>query len=240
LLQASALMFVAYTGYGRIATLGEEVCQPQRTIPRAILITLGLTAGLYLAVALVSVGSVGSVALSLAAQTQTAPLEIAARSFGVPGAPQIVALGAVTAMLGVLLNLVLGLSRVLLAMGRRGDMPTIVARLTPQKGTQSPTQNAPSLAVGIMGSVIGVLVLVGNVKTTWSFSAFNVLIYYAITNWAALRLPRQQQLYPRWIAGLGCGSCLLLAFWVDAQIWQIGLGLIAVGLTWKQIADKGT
>jgi len=117
---------------------------------------------------------------------------------------------------------------VLLAMGRRRDAPRILARLNPQGTT-------PNLAVLVVGIAIALLVLVGNVKTTWSFSAFNVLIYYAITNLAAWQLPNNQRLYPKWLAILGLVSCLFLAFWVDPQIWQIGLGLILAGLIWHKI-----
>ncbi|MGA7932475.1 MAG: APC family permease [Kovacikia sp.] len=222
---ASALVFVAYTGYGRIATMGEEVRQPRQTIPRAMTITLVLTLVLYLAVVSVGVGAVGAANLSNAT-SGAAPLEVAVRQFGILGGSQILAIGAITAMLGVLLNLILGLSRVLLAMGRRGDMPRQVARLN-QTGT------APSLAVVIMGVAIALLVLSGNVKTTWSFSAFTVLVYYAITNLAALRLPNSDRLYPRWVTWVGLAASLFLAFWVEADIWLGGLGLIAIGLLWK-------
>jgi APA family basic amino acid/polyamine antiporter len=224
LFHAAALMFVAYTGYGRIATLGEEVRDPARTIPKAMGITLGLTMVLYLAVAVVGIGSVGSSALSRTA----APLETAAQGLALPGLPQVLAIGAITAMLGVLLNLILGLSRVLLAMGRRGDMPRSVARLNAQGTT-------PTIAVIVIGSAIALLVLLGSVKTTWSFSAFTVLVYYALTNLAALRLSPVERLYPRWVAGLGLVSCAFLAFWVEPQIWLAGLGLISGGLGWKAL-----
>src|SRR5690606_28107556 len=118
----------AYTGYGRIATLGEEVRDPEHTIPRAVVFTLAITLVLYVAVALVGVAAVGAPALGAATGEEAAPLEAAARSFS-PVVAKIVSVGAVTAMLGVLLNLVLGLSRVLLAMGRRGDMPAATARI---------------------------------------------------------------------------------------------------------------
>lgn len=231
LLQAAALMFVAYTGYGRIATLGEEVNDPARTIPRAMIITLLVTMVLYMAVAVVGVGSVGAEVLSGAAQTETAPLEAAASTFGLPGVPQLIAIGAVTAMLGVLLNLILGLSRMLLAMGRRGDMPALFGRLNASGTT-------PTAAVIMMGVVIAGLVLVGNVRTTWSFSAFTVLIYYAITNLAALRLSDSERLFPKAIAWIGLAACLFLAFWVDVQIWILGLVLIAAGLIWQEIAHR--
>ena len=94
-----------------------RACDPRRVIPRAIIATLFLTMVLYISVALVGVGAVGTDVLAGTAQTQAAPLEIAAQQFGNPLVSQIVAVGAITAMLGVLLNLILGLSRVLLAMG---------------------------------------------------------------------------------------------------------------------------
>jgi len=225
LLHATALMFVAYTGYGRIATLGEEVQQPERTIPRAMILSLLVTLGLYLLVAIAGVGAIGASHLGQAIGA-AAPLEAAIRQLGVPGGSLILAIGAISAMLGVLLNLILGLSRVLLAMGRRGDMPRSLARLNTAGTT-------PPIAVLTIGGGVALLVLIGNVRTTWSFSAFTVLVYYALTNLAALRLPRAEQRYPRWVAIAGLLTCLLLAFWVEAIIWWVGLGLIAIGLGWK-------
>ncbi|GAB1537714.1 APC family permease [Scytonema sp. NUACC21] len=233
-LHASALMFVAYTGYGRIATMGEEAKEPRKTIPKAIVVTMILTMVLYAAVAAVAVTAVGPDTLGASAsQGQAAPLEAAARSFGIPGGPQILAVGAIFAMLGVLLNLVLGLSRVLLAMGRRRDMPRIFARLN-QSGT------TPTPAVIVVGMAIALLVLIGNVKTTWSFSAFTVLIYYAITNWAAFYLTPSERLYPKWLALAGLAACLFLAFWVEPFIWQVGVALIIAGLIWHAAAQKLT
>ena len=265
-LHASALMFVAYTGYGRIATMGEEAREPRKTIPRAMIITMVITMLLYMAVATVAVGTVGAevlfqsligiytqlppplhiyyhipvqgtyltemtTAITSATQAQAGPLEVAVRSFGIPGGTQIVAVGAITAMLGVLLNLILGLSRVLLAMGRRRDMPRILAGLN-HSGT------TPAVAVLVVGIAIAGLVLIGDVKTTWSFSAFTVLIYYAVTNLAALRLPAHERLYPKWLAWVGLAACIFLAFWVEQQIWQVGLALIFSGLIWHTAAQR--
>ena len=221
-LHATALMFVAYTGYGRVATLGEEVSDPQRTIPRAIVATLVVTMLLYVAVGYVAVASVGSARFAELTVTTAAPLEAIAQSFGVPGLGLLLAVGAITAMLGVLLNLLLGLSRVLLAMGRRGDMPHAVARIDPRSAT-------PAVAVIVMAVVIGILALAGDVKTTWSFSAFTVLIYYAINNLAALRLPPDQRRFPRWIAWAGLLACAFLAFWVEPAIWLAGMAAIGAG-----------
>jgi basic amino acid/polyamine antiporter, APA family len=139
---------------------------------------------------------------------------------------------AIVALLGVLLNLILGLSRVWLAMGRQGDMPRQLAQL-------NRAQTTPTLAVWLTGGLIALLVAIGNVKTTWSFSAFNVLIYYTLTNLAALRLPESDRRYPRWIAVVGLFSCLSLAFWVERSVWQWGIALIAVGCLGKVWRDRG-
>ncbi|CAN5763635.1 hypothetical protein BH24DEI2_BH24DEI2_02970 [soil metagenome] len=230
LLYATALMFVAYTGYGRIATLGEEVKNPQRTVPLAIIVTLFVTMALYVLVAAVGVGAVGAEALGAAAN-RAAPLERASLSFGVGFVPRIVAFGAVTAMLGVLLNLVLGLSRVLMAMGRRRDTPGALAELDPQGKN-------PTRAVVVVGVVIGAITLLGDVKTTWSFSAFTVLVYYAITNLAALYLPAAGRRFPRWVSVAGLVACVGLAFFVERPVWLAGVALIAVGLVWHRVARR--
>jgi len=230
ILHATALMFVAYTGYGRIATMSEEVREPRQTIPKAIILTLVLTMLLYVAVAIVVAGAGGD-KFSLQTGAAAAPLEVIARSFRIPGVSQLLAAGAITAMLGVLLNLILGLSRVWLAMGRRLDVPRVLARLNPAGTT-------PYVAVVFVEITIALLILVGDVKTTWSFSAFSVLIYYAITNLAALQLSPAERLYPQWLAWVGLAACLFLAFWVEREIWLTGLALIAAGWIWRAIVRQ--
>jgi APA family basic amino acid/polyamine antiporter len=219
LLHAAALMFVAYTGYGRIATLGEEVVEPRTTIPRAIIITLGVSMLVYVAVAIVAVGAAGAGQLASATDGAAAPLEVVARGFPfrVHG---LVAIGAMTAMLGVLLNLLLGLSRVLLAMGRRRDMPAAVSNVT--------------VAVLLGGAVVAGLAAIGSVKTTWTFSAFTVLIYYAITNLAALFLSSEERLFAKWWARTGLAACLTLAFAIEWQVWSIGIAILLIGLAWHR------
>lgn len=230
-LYATALMFVAYTGYGRVATLGEEVIEPRKTIPRAIIMTMVVTAAVYVLVALVAVGAGGADAFGGSREAMATPLEIAARSLsGVP-LGVIVAIGATTAMLGVLLNLLLGLSRVVLAMGRQGDLPPIFGRV-------SEDGRAPTAAVVLVGAGTAILAAFGSVETAWAFSAFTVLLYYAITNLAALRMPAEARLYPRWIAVTGLVACLFLAFWVPVAIWTAGLGLIVAGLVWRFVGRR--
>lgn len=230
-LYASALIFVAYTGYGRIATLGEEVEEPRKTIPRAIIIAMILIVVLYLIVSLTALQIIGAEAFGQTVEAEVAPLMAVAQALSVPVIGPIITIAAITAMLGVLLNLILGLSRVMLSMARRRDLPGKLSKVNPR--TQSPGN-----AVWATGLVIGLLVLSGDVVFTWSFSAFTVLIYYAITNLSALFLPAELRLYPRWIPILGLAGCVLLAFWIEPLIWISGIGLIIIGLIWHWIASK--
>jgi APA family basic amino acid/polyamine antiporter len=229
--EASALMFVAFTGYGRIATLGEEVREPRRVIPRAIILTTAAVTLLYLGVAAAGVGVLGAAAFGEAAETTAAPLETVARALDVPFLPELVAIAAVAAMTGVLLNLVLGLSRVVLAMARRGDAPRILSRVHAASAS-------PVTSVWACGGAVALLALIGDVRTTWSFSAFTVLVYYALTNLAALRLPAEAAMFPRWIPMLGLAACLSLAFWVEPRILLAGLALLGAGIAAHLVARR--
>lgn len=228
LLHGAALMFVAFTGYGRIATLAEEVREPRRVIPPAVILTMIVVSVLYLGTAFAGVGVLGAPGFGAAAERTAAPLESVAHALDVPLLPQLVALAAVTAMAGVLLNLVLGLSRVLLAMARRGDAPAVLRTIG--QGRRSPVA-----AVWACGIAIAAIALIGDVRATWSFSAFTVLIYYGITNLAALRLPAEKHLFWRWIPAAGLIGCLGLAFWVEPAVWLTGLALLALGLVWHAV-----
>jgi APA family basic amino acid/polyamine antiporter len=228
-LEATALLFVAYTGYGRVATLGEEVRDPARTIPIAVVVTLAVSMVVYLAVAASGVAAAGHEALAGSVGGSVAPLQAIADDAGRSWMATIVGIGAIAAMLGVLLNLVLGLSRVLLAMGRRREVP---ARL----GELDASGRTPSAAVLVTTVIVGGLVLIGDVRATWEFSAFTVLGYYAITNAAALRLAPEHRRFPRFIAWAGLVACLFLAFWVTPAAWLAGLGVIAAGMLWQTVA----
>lgn len=220
LLEATALMFVAFTGYGRVATMGEEVRDPERTIPRAIIVTLIISGGLYAVVAFAAISAVGAETLAESTRQSGAPLEDAARAIGHGWVARMLAIGAMAAMLGVLLNLVLGLSRVVLAMARRGDLPTRLARVN---------QRGPAHAVVAVGVVIAGLAAIGSIEFAWSLSAVTVLVYYALTNLAALRLPPTHRLYPRWIAWVGLLGCVWLAWWVTPAALLAAVGLLIIG-----------
>ncbi len=232
LLEASALMFVAFTGYGRIATLGEEVRDAPKTIPRAIVITLLVSALVYVAVAASAVAVLGATGLAAATLETGAPLEAAARAMGAHWLVVLVSIGAITAMLGVLLNLILGLSRVVLAMGRRGDLPRRLGRV-------DASGRSPVGATILVGVVVAAIASVGSIKLAWTFSAFTVLAYYAITNLCALRLAPGLRLYPRWIAWAGLIGCTGLAWWVEYRVWITGLVVLAAGFAIRRVVRAG-
>lgn len=214
LLPAVAFLFVAHTGYGRIATLGEEVQRPERTIPRAVVVTLFVAALVY---GLVALGgrATGGARWGLNLEEGLTLADLVSTPYS-----SVVAIGAVTAMLGVLLNLVLGLSRVWLAMGRRRDMPGALSRLD--------RRSTPVNAIVMSAIAVLVIILIGDISIAWSFSAFTVLLYYGITNLSVLAIDRR-----RVSAWLGLSSCAFLSFFVPLAVWLTGAALLAIGLVWK-------
>lgn len=225
ILYASALMFVAYTGYGRIATLGEEVAEPRTTIPKAIILAMVTIVIIYLAVSLTALQVLGAEQFGLTVEGEAAPLMVVAQALSLPYIGPVITIAAITAMIGVLLNLILGLSRVLLGMARRRDVPFAFSKINPK--TQSPVTS-----VWVTAAIIGLLVLSGDVVFTWSFSAFTVLIYYSITNLSAFMMPSDLRLYPRWVPAMGLFGCLFLAVWINPKILFLGVAVIGVGLVW--------
>ena len=232
LFEAAALLFVAFTGYGRIATLGEEVKAPRQTIPRAILATLIVSASLYALVLIAALQTLGPDAMAAATHDQAAPLQAVATAIQSDWLQAILPLAAATAMAGVLLNLVLGLSRVAFAMGRERDLPAKLGLLS-QAGE-------PVIAIWAVGIFIALLAAFGGLETVWSFSAFTVLIYYAITNLAALKLGPEDRLYPKAISVAGLIACLGLAIWISPLVMLTGAAILAAALglrTWLKRAE---
>lgn len=227
ILEAAALLFFAYTGYARIATLGEEVREPRRTIPRAIGITIAGALLLYAAVAAVAVGAAGAPAL---AET-SAPLQVAARSFPHRSTATVVSAGGVAAMLGVILSQLLGLSRMGFAMARRGDLPGFFARVHPRHGT-------PGRAVLAIGAAAAAVAATGTLAGVASAASFAILIYYGIANVAALRMPAAAKLYPDAVPIAGAAACALLAVSLSPRSIAIGLAVLVAGLAGRALARR--
>lgn len=216
-LQAAGLLFFAFAGYARIATLGEEVRDPARVIPRAVVIALASVLVLYALVGSVVLGVLGPEGTA----ASTAPVADAAAAVWGSGWAWAVRVAAGLAALGALLNLVLGISRTSLAMARDGHLPHALAV------TAGP-QSVPRIAELTVGVVVVVVVLVADLRGAIGFSSFGVLLYYAVANAAAFTLRREWAL-GSWVPVLGFVGCLLLVTALPLTSVVVGTAVVAVG-----------
>ncbi|WP_236004153.1 APC family permease [Nonomuraea antri] len=218
-LQGAGLLFFAFAGYARIATLGEEVRDPGRVIPRAVGIALGITFVVYALVALTALRVLGPGRLAIS----EAPLQDVVTWAGEGWLRPVVAVGAAVAALGALLALVLGVSRTVLAMARERDLPEALAAV-------HPVRQVPWRAELAVGAAVITLLLVADLRGAIGFSSFGVLVYYAIANACALTLSREEGAPPKAVPALGLALCLVLAFTLPAGSVLAGLGVFAAGL----------
>jgi APA family basic amino acid/polyamine antiporter len=200
ILPAAGLMFFAFAGYARIATLGEEVKDPARTIPRAILAALAAAFVIYLGLAMLLLWHLSARRL---AESLSPLLDAVTTSSLGAGAPFVQA-GAAAACLGALLALITGVGRTAMAMARERDLPAPLARVGGQ-------HTVPFVAELSVAAAVVVLLLTTDVLTVVGFSSFGVLIYYAVTNAAAFTLAERPGSAPRWLNAAGFVGCLLLA-----------------------------
>jgi APA family basic amino acid/polyamine antiporter len=224
ILQAAGILFFAFAGYARIATLGEEVLDPQTTIPRAIPIALGLTLLVYAAVAVSALLAVGAPAL---ARSQ-APLGAVVAAGTWHSLTPVVRAGAAVACLGVLLSLLAGVSRTVFAMAANRDLPTRLAAVHPR-------YRVPHVAELTIGAVVLALTAVADVRSAIGFSSFAVLVYYAIANLSALTLGHGDRKGPRPLALLGLAGCLTLAATLPWRSVLAGAGVLALGVAARRL-----
>ncbi|QKW08555.1 APC family permease [Streptomyces sp. NA04227] len=213
LLEGAGLLFFAFAGYARIATLGEEVREPARTIPRAIPLALGLALLVYATLAVAALSVLGPDGLGAAG----APLSDAVRAAGVPELAPVVRAGAALAALGSLLSLVLGVSRTSLAMARDGHLPKALAHVDPRF-------QVPRRAELLVGAVVAVVAATADVRGAIGFSSFGVLVYYAIANASAWTLGSH-----RVLPAVGLAGCLVLACALPAGSVLPGAAVLAAG-----------
>jgi len=223
-LQAAGLLFFAFAGYARIATLGEEVRDPARTIPRAIPLALGITLAVYAIVAVAVLAVLGPQRLADA----VAPLSDAVRAAGADWLVPVVRAGAAVAALGSLLALLLGVSRTTLAMARDHHLPHVLAAVHPRF-------QVPHRAELLIGLVVTVVAASADVRGAIGFSSFGVLIYYAIANASAFTLRTDEGRPARPIPVVGFLGCVVLAFAlplisVISGAAVVGVGVAAYGL----------
>lgn len=219
MLQAAGLLFFAFAGYARIATLGEEVRDPARTIPRAIPLALGITLAVYAMVAVAVIAVLGPQRLARAA----APLSEAMRVAGVNWLIPVVQIGAAVAALGSLLALILGVSRTTLAMARDRHLPRWLAAVHPRF-------KVPFRAELVVGAVVAALAATADIRGAIGFSSFGVLVYYAIANASALTLGLDEGRPRRLIPLVGLIGCVVLAFALPLSSVAAGAAVLGVGV----------
>ena len=226
-LQSAGLLFFAFAGYARIATLGEEVRDPQRTIPRAIPLALGITVAVYAVVA-------ASVLLVLGPDTLAAsvtPLESAVRTVGADWAVPLVDVGAAVASLGALLALIAGIGRTTLAMAREGDLPRWLSSVHPRF-------RVPDHAELAIAAAVTILVLTTDLRGAIAFSSFGVLTYYAIANASAWTQSAEWRRWPRALNAIGLVGCVTLVATLPFGAVVAGLAMFAVGLAWRAVMRR--
>jgi len=220
-LQAAGLWFFAFAGYARLATLGEEVIDPKRTIPRAIPLALGVTLLLYLLIVISALAAVDIEALAQA----PAPLALAVETGSLGMLSPVVRVGAAIASLGVLLSLIVGVSRTSFAMAANGELPRFLDAVHPR-------YRVPHHAELTVGIVVAVAVMLADLRAAIGFSSFTVLTYYAITNAAALRLKPAERRWPAWVSATGLTGCFTLALSLPLDSVLNGLLILLPGALW--------
>ena len=226
-LQSAGLLFFAFAGYARIATMGEEVRDPALVIPRAIIIAFAVAVVVYVVVGAAALLAAGPSRLARAA----APLAEALRAAGAAQLVPVVAVGGALASLGALLALIAGIGRTTLAMARNRDLPGWLAAVHPR-------YHVPYHAEIALGATVAVLAATVDLRGVIGFSSFGVLIYYAIANASAYTQPRAQRRWPRALNVCGVAGCLLLAVTLPWQSVLVGLAVFAIGLTGRAVARR--
>ncbi len=218
ILQAAGLLFFAFAGYARIATLGEEVVEPQRTIPKAIPLALGIVLAVYAAVAVTVLAVLGPARLARAA----APVAGAVQAGSLHALAPLVRAAAAIACLGVLLSLIAGVGRTAFAMAANRELPHALTMVHAR-------HRVPWVAEVAVGVVVAVLAATLDLRHAIGFSSFAVLVYYAIANASAFTLAREERRWPRVLTVAGVAGCLAVAFSLPWISVATGAGVLAAG-----------
>ncbi|MFC8303273.1 APC family permease [Specibacter sp. NPDC057265] len=219
IMQSAGLLFFAFAGYARIATMGEEVRDPKRTIPRAIGISLLIAIIIYAAVAATLLATMGAEGIAAAAT----PLSNVAGSGPWAWAAPVVRIGAALAALGALLALVAGLGRTSLAMARHHDLPNWLAAVHPQ-------YQVPHRAEVVLGVLICLVILVADLRGAIGFSSFGVLVYYFIANIAAFTQAVDERRYPKALQVIGALACIALMATLPPVSVLTGMAVFIIGI----------
>lgn len=227
ILQSAGLLFFAFAGYARIATMGEEVVNPARMIPRAITIALAVTLALYAVIAVVLLTTLGAGSVA----SSTAPLRDVVEHAGWSWASPVVRVGAAAASLGALLALIAGIGRTSLAMARERDLPSWLAGVHPRFAV-------PHRAEVVLAIVVCVLVLTLDVRQAIGFSSFGVLLYYFVANVSAFTQPPADRRYPRALQVIGALGCCVLVVTLPPLSIVGGVVVVAIGVIYRLFSAR--
>jgi basic amino acid/polyamine antiporter, APA family len=228
IVRAAGFLFFAFAGYARIATLGEEVRDPATTIPKAIPRALAGVLVIYAAVGVTVLAAVPIRAIS----ASDAPLGLVVSTSRFDWLAPIVRVGAGIAALGVLLNLIPGISRTVLAMARSNEIPSWFAPIDAQR-------SLPLRAEAVVTAVVVVLTATLDLRGAVGFSGVTILTYYAITNAACLTLAREQRRWPRPLSMLGLAGCVILAVMLPLASIVVGIVVLAAGIVTRSFTSSG-
>ena len=223
-LQSAGLLFFAFAGYARIATMGEEVRDPRRAIPKAIMTALFLALAVYAVVAVALLLVLGPAGVA----ATPAPLVKAVEAAGWQWAVVPVRIGAAAAALGALLALIAGVGRTTLAMARHDDLPRWLAAVHPRF-------SVPHHAEVALAVVVCVLVLVTDLRAAIGFSSFGVLLYYLVANLAAWTQAGEHRRYPRWLQVVGAAGCAVLVVTLPVAAVIVGVLVFVAGVGYRLV-----
>ena len=220
-LSASALIFFAFAGYARVATLGPEVKNPSVNIPKAITLSLVFVLALYFLVANALQAQLGT-----ALQLSVAPIQDLA-AIALPWLPsELVVIVAASACLGSLLSLLAGISRTAEAMAKDRELPRFI-------GLRSKRFNSPWVADLVILGIATALLVSGEITWTIGISSFAVLVYYAIANFAAFRQLSPKQPVARSLALIGAALCLAVGFFVPFESLLVAMLALVVAMGFR-------
>ncbi|SHG01969.1 amino acid permease [Streptoalloteichus hindustanus] len=223
----ASLVFFSFIGFDAASTAGEEARNPRRDLPRAIVISLAIVTAAYVLVALTAVGAVGVDVLSSSKASLATVLQTVT---GMGWPATLLAFGAVVAMASVVLTVLYGQTRILVAMSRDGLVPKLFSRVN-----RRAVPAANTVLVGVVVALLAGLVPLGQLAEATSIGT---LVAFGLVNIGVLVLRRTRPDLPRTFRAplvpltplIGLGLCLWLVFGLAKETWQAFGIWTAVGL----------
>ncbi|GAP65206.1 amino acid transporter [Mizugakiibacter sediminis] len=240
---AAAVVFFAVFGYDTLTTAAEEAKNPQRDLPRAVLLSLAVSMAMYLAVSLVLTGIAHYDTLNT-----DAPVADAFRGLGLRWVASAISVSAVVGIASVLFAFMLGAARIWFALSRDGLLPGWFARVHPRYGTP----HRPTIAIGVFTALVAGLFPLGEVAKLVNIGVLSAFIVICssvlLLRWRRPELPRAFR--TPWVPvvpllGIGFSIWLLselaLITWMTFLVW-VGLGLLVYfgyGIRHSRLARAG-